>query len=181
MNARSLSSASPNGNDLPLGDCAASCDHCGSNSDKQTLRNWHSVDRVYVPKTAGEVTLDTAYGLAERPASGGRRLISKSTRHVYLKSTYHLCAVCLERANAEDETLAFKHRNVTMAILVGLMLLSGLLCYPGFVSTIMRIQTGRTAAYWDYSTHPIMIPTTPYKDPFPHVPDQPTVIPAKPN
>jgi hypothetical protein len=62
---------------------------------------------------------------------------------------------------ADDEDFSFRNRRNIVAVLFFIVELSTIFSYPGVAPGLLRFATGKTAAYWDYSTHPISIPATP--------------------
>jgi hypothetical protein len=149
------------------------CDHCGGAFSAEEPRVWRCVETFYVPRSVDAADPEAIAALPGRTASGGRTVISRSDRRVYYDSAFHLCGSCFGAASEAEGSAARRHRTTLMVMLAVILAVGAILFVPGVLPALADLASGRSNLFYDFSHHPITTPTTPYKEPFPTLPNAP--------
>jgi len=148
------------------------CDHCGGGFGEEAPQVWPCVETRHAPR-AVILTPEMIEALPGRPASGGRSVIDQSDRRIYYNSAFHLCAACYQAAAEGEGSTSRQHRLAIMIVLAVLLAVGAVLWLPGVLPALTDLVTGRSDLFYDFAHHPITVPTTPYRDPFPGLPSAP--------
>jgi len=149
--------------ELPLAETSFTCDICQIRADLTDRKIVRRMERVRIPRGGHPVLFDNS-------ASGGRKIHMTSAHHIYYFSTFHHCKHCYDERISHEKLDDRSYQRVLITIVSLCVVITAITFLPGFSNTLKRMVTGHTEEYWEYSTHPINIPSTPYKDPFPGVP-----------
>jgi hypothetical protein len=148
------------------------CDHCGRPCQASGVHAWRGFERIYIPRSVAELTPEIIDALPQKPASGGRTVVSTSGRYVSYSSVFHLCDDCYSVVSQDENAAAQSSRTTLVVMLAVLVLVSALFLYPGVAAAIWRTLSGQDPSR-DFSHRVLAIPLAPYKDPFPTLPNAP--------